>query len=188
MTFTRVVVVGVTMVFCVGVPFGSRLNAADDRNDRRVNGLADVVRNATANYRDVRAAEAAGYGSLGTCVTGPERGAMGVHFANGALLADDMVDPRRPELLVYEPRDGRMVLVAVEFIVIADAWNASHPDGEPPMVMGQHMQFVGEPNRYRLPGFYELHVWAWRENRFGTFVDWNPAVSCDEFVPDHSHH
>jgi hypothetical protein len=49
--------------------------------------------------------------------------------------------------------------------------------------MGQHFQFVGTPNRYRLPAFYELHVWAWRDNRFGTFVDWNPDVSCAEYNP-----
>jgi hypothetical protein len=24
-------------------------------------------------------------------------------------------------------------------------------------------------------------VWAWRENPNGTFVDWNPRVSCDGF-------
>jgi hypothetical protein len=50
--------------------------------------------------------------------------------------------------------------------------------------MGQHFQFVGTPNRYRLPAFYELHVWAWRDNSFGTFVDWNPDVSCAEFNPE----
>jgi hypothetical protein len=33
---------------------------------------------------------------------------------------------------------------------------------------------------YRLPAFYELHVWAWKDNRSGTFADWNPAVACDE--------
>ena len=30
-----------------------------------------------------------------------------------------------------------------------------------------------------LPALYELHVWAWRENPNGTYVDWNPRVSCD---------
>jgi hypothetical protein len=74
-------------------------------------------------------------------------------------------------------------LVGVEFLVLADAWNANHPDGAPPVLMGQHFQFVGTPNRYRLPAFYELHVWAWRDNAFGTFVDWNPAVSCAEYNP-----
>jgi hypothetical protein len=29
------------------------------------------------------------------------------------------------------------------------------------------------------PAFYELHVWAWRDNPHGAFVDWNPAVSCE---------
>jgi len=29
--------------------------------------------------------------------------------------------------------------------------------------MGQHFQFAGAPNRYRLPAFYELHVWAWKD-------------------------
>ncbi len=49
--------------------------------------------------------------------------------------------------------------------------------------MGQHFHFVGTPNRYRLPAFYELHVWAWRDNPGGDFVDWNPDVSCSEFQP-----
>ena len=94
-----------------------------------------------------------------------------------------LVDARAPELLIYERRGGRLHFVGVEFLVLADQWNASHPGGEPPVLMGQHFQFVGTPNRYRLPAFYELHVWAWRDNRFGTFVDWNPDVSCDEYNP-----
>jgi hypothetical protein len=28
-----------------------------------------------------------------------------------------------------------------------------------------------------------LHIWAWRDNPHGTFVDFNPNVSCDGFVP-----
>ena len=35
---------------------------------------------------------------------------------------------------------------------------------------------------FHLPGaaLYELHVWAWRDNPNGTYVDWNPKVSCEE--------
>jgi hypothetical protein len=40
------------------------------------------------------------------------------------------------------------------------------------------------PNRYGLPPFYELHVWARRNNLHGMFVDWNPAVSCEEYEGD----
>jgi hypothetical protein len=28
-----------------------------------------------------------------------------------------------------------------------------------------------------------LHIWAWRDNPHGAFVDFNPNVSCDGFVP-----
>jgi hypothetical protein len=37
---------------------------------------------------------------------------------------------------------------------------------------------VGAPNRYGIDAFYELHVWAWRDNPNGSFVDWNPNVHC----------
>jgi hypothetical protein len=40
----------------------------------------------------------------------------------------------------------------------------------------------GSPNRYGLPAFYELHVWAWRENPNGSFVDWHPHVICDGYT------
>ena len=41
------------------------------------------------------------------------------------------------------------------------------------------LHLLGAPNRYRADALYELHVWAWRDNPNGTFVDWNPRVSCD---------
>ena len=50
--------------------------------------------------------------------------------------------------------------------------------------MGQQAHLVGAPNRYGLDPFYELHVWALRPNVKGTFVDWNPAVSCAGFVAE----
>ena len=106
---------------------------------------------------------------------------MGIHYANGALIEDDMLDPQRPELLIYEQRGGRLRLVGVEFLVRAAQWDAAHP-GAPPVLMGQHFHYVGAPNRYGLPAFYELHVWAWRDNPNGMFVDWNPAVTCVEYT------
>jgi hypothetical protein len=159
---------------------GVRAESEHDKHDVPV-GLLKAVRDATQDFRDVRVAQNAGYTSLGSCVTGPERGAMGVHFARTELIGDGALDPSTPELLVYEPRDGRFRLVGVEFIVIAAQWDAAH--AEPPVLMGQHFNLVAAPNRYKLPAFYELHVWAWRDNPFGTFVDWNPDVSCAAFNP-----
>jgi hypothetical protein len=138
--------------------------------------LVERVRNATLRFTDVRRAVDAGYGQFLGCVSGPQEGAMGVHFVNGALVADGELDADQPEALIYEPTNGDFVLVGVEFIVVADAWHAHHP--LPPVLEGQAFQYNGSPNRYGLPPFYELHVWSARDNPHGTFVDWNTRVSC----------
>jgi hypothetical protein len=169
----------------VSCALASIASAGTDDRPKAAVGLVQEVRLATREFRDVNAAIAAGYGSLGSCVTGPERGAMGVHFANGALVGDGALDASRPELLLYEQRGGRLRLLGVEFLVIAADWHAGN--AAPPVLMGQHFQYVGSPNRYGLPPFYELHVWAWRDNAFGTFVDWNPEVSCDEYTGHDGH-
>jgi hypothetical protein len=142
--------------------------------------FADAVRQATAQFKDVRKAE--GYALLHGCVSGPQAGAMGIHFANGDLVGDGKLDAQHPEALLYEPKDGKLQLVAVEYVVLADAWNANN--SAPPVLMGQLFNYVGAPNRYGLPPFYELHVWAWKSNPDGMFADWNPRVSCEQFVGD----
>ena len=140
--------------------------------------LVQIVREDTHQFIDVNAAGPAGYGPAFGCVSGPDHGAMGIHYVNGALVGDGAVDAEHPEALIYEPVGNKLRLVGVEFIVFADAWNAGH--SAPPMLEGQAFQFVGSPNRYGLPAFYELHVWAWRENPNGAFVDWNNKVTCEK--------
>ena len=49
-------------------------------------------------------------------------------------------------------------------------------------LMGQLLHLFESPNRFGLPAFYTLHVWAWKENPNGTFVNWHPKVSCDGFT------
>src|SRR3546814_3909937 len=89
---------------------------------------------------------------------------MGLHYANGIRVGDGTLDANRPEVLVYEPlRGGRMQLVAVEYLVIAEAWDANNT--APPVLQGQLFHYQGSPNRYGLPAFYGLHVWAWKDNR-----------------------
>lgn len=53
----------------------------------------------------------------------------------------------------------------------------------PPVLMGHLAQYVGSPYRYALNAFYELHVWAWKDNPSGMFADWNPQVSCAGYAP-----
>ncbi len=139
--------------------------------------LVDLVRKSTWQFADVNAAGEAGYKPLFGCVSGPDHGAMGVHYINTTLVGDGEIDGKRPEAIIYEPTKDGMKLVGVEYIVDAAAWLAKH--SAPPMLEGQAFQLVGSPNRYGLPAFFELHVWAWRDNPNGAFVDWNNQVSCE---------
>jgi len=145
--------------------------------------LVQIVREATRPFIDVGAATAAGYGQFLGCVSGPDHGAMGVHYVNGALVGDGAIDATKPEALIYEFSHGRARLVGVEFIVDAATWLASH--GSAPVLEGQSFQLVDSPNRYGIPApFFELHVWAWRDNPNGAFVDWNDRVTCEGEQPE----
>jgi hypothetical protein len=140
--------------------------------------LVQVVRAATQQYLNVNNATAAGYAPFLGCVTGQDHGAMGVHYVNGALLSAGQIDASHPQALIYEPSaNGAMQLVGVEFIVFADSWLQSN-NNTPPVLDGQVFQFVDSPNRFNIPAFFELHVWAWRANPQGAYVDWNNKVTC----------
>jgi len=139
--------------------------------------LVQIVRDATKQFANVNVATAAGYQPFLGCVSGPDHGAMGNHYVNGALVGDGVLDASRPEVLIYEASGNGFQLVGVEFVVIADTWLAHHDT--PPVLEGQTFQFINSPNRYGLPAHFELHVWAWRDNPEGAFVDWNNKVSCE---------
>jgi hypothetical protein len=143
------------------------------------------VRRATAAFHRVDKAAEAGYelgwvnGSgvriVAGCVSHPTAGAMGYHYFNAALMADDTVDLRRPEVLVYAPAaDGDLKLVAVEWVARSAQ---SNPPGvsQAPSVLGMEMHILVPPPG---PAFYLMHAWVWAENPAGMFADWNPDVSC----------
>jgi hypothetical protein len=181
MKVKRVVIVGLTAVAVLvpaAITFATNSQPASPT-------LIQTVRDATRAFRDV--SNATGYASLGACVNSPEEGAMGIHYANFDLIGDGKVDGTTPELLIYEQRHGRLRLVGVEFLVLAADWDDPPPPDNPdgaPVLQGQLFNYVGAPNRYGLPAFYELHVWAWRDNPKGPFADFNPDVSCAEYVGD----
>lgn len=166
-----------TVLFVLATPAGAAA-AGTDMHDHDHGSLVQVVRTATQQFRtDPDVARDSGYSPFLGCVSGPQEGAMGVHFVNSTLVGDGELDAMHPEALIYEPMGDRYRLVGVEYIVLADAWHLHHDT--PPVLEGQVFQHNGSPNRYGLPAFYELHVWAWRENPHGAFVDWHPRVSCE---------
>ena len=141
------------------------------------------LRNATAPFHDIAKAQAAGYtvevADLAgiTCIADPGgAGTMGIHFLNLSLL-DDAINATTPELVIYAPGpDGELQLVAVEYLVLKAAWDASH--ASPPALFGETFHLVQAGNRYGLPAFYELHAWVWQPNPSGMFYEWNPRISC----------
>jgi hypothetical protein len=152
-------------------------------DDHPHGALVQAVRQATESFRDPAFAQAVGYTPLFGCVSGPDRGAMGQHFVNFSLVADGVLDAAHPELVIYESLpNGHLRLTGAEFLVLKDQWDAAH--AEPPQLMGQLFHLNDAPNRYRLPAFYSLHVWAWKENPFGAFANWHPHVSCESFSDD----
>jgi len=124
----------------------------------------DAVRNATAKFIDVAAAEAAGYHDIGLLV--PH---MGWHYMKDELV-DGKFDPTQPELLVYadDPCGGKRKLVAVEYAV--------------PLSLSKHapVGFVGRADEWDANQdfhLWTLHAWVFEFNPDGVFAPFNPRVN-----------
>ena len=149
-------------------------------HNSRASALIKIVRESTERFKDVSVAQAEGYVLQFGCVSGSDSGAMGLHFVNGDLVNTGVIDATHPQIVIYEPMpDGRLRLIGADYLVLADAWNAKNSG--PPQLMGQLFHLFESPNRFGLPAFYTLHVWAWKENPNGAFVNWHPNVSCEAF-------
>lgn len=165
-----------------------------------------ALRQATAAFHDVDKAIAAGYlPPTAECVVGPT-GAMGIHAVNPALAGDQVIDPLRPEVLLYEPKPGGAVkLVGVEYFQAAlvrnKATGAISPWFQPTPwsdaefeLVGPRPSALGQPFDGPMPGHepgmpwhYDLHVWAWTPNPDGDFAPFNPRVSCGAAAGGHAH-
>lgn len=141
--------------------------------------LVNKVRSVTSRFRNINVALDDGWVQATPCVSSPNQGAMGIHFIKPDRVHDGVLKSDEPEMLIYEPLPaGKFRLLGVEYLVIASEFAAKNPPGTAPSIDGHLANFVGEPNRYALPAFYEMHVWAWQDNRNGAFADFNSRVSC----------
>ena len=179
-TRPRIALVALLLVAAaVAVPSIIGLASAGDDHS-----LTAVVAQATARFHSLEAANDAGWtvqvkdkaGLI--CIDNQPVGGMGVHYANGSLLGDAVVDPTRPEALVYAPNaGGKPKLAALEYIVFASNWTKAGHSGAPEL-FGQKFFFTPEGNRFGLPPFWALHAWIWHPNPAGMFQPWNPVVHC----------
>jgi hypothetical protein len=144
------------------------------------------VREALDKYKDPVKAVHDGYWSTLGCITypkaggGPGRvpypaGGMGVHFVNFALVGQPL-DPLKPQVLVYEPVEDRLQLVAAEWLV-----PLAPGQQEPPQLFGQRFEGPMEGHEPLMPAglhHYDLHVWLWKDNPSGVFAPTNPRLRC----------
>jgi hypothetical protein len=141
--------------------------------------LLKQVRRATRAFHDVKAAAAAGYGPASPCEQDPKYGGMGYHWANPELIADGVLDPLRPEVLVYQPTPrGKLSLGAVEYFQV-DADQDLATDDDRPWLFGLPFDGPMLGHNPEMPIHYDLHVWLYRHNPAGMFAMWNPTVRCN---------
>lgn len=163
-----------------------------------------AVRHATARFHVASEAFAAGYTIPAgePCVAIPS-GAMGIHAPNPGLIADQALDPTRPELLLYLPKPGGggLRLLGVEylqFVLVRSApgaaptpwvspdfanpapWPAHYEVVSPaPQLFGQSFGDYHAGHTPTMPWHWDLHAWIWAHNPDGVFAPFNPAISCN---------
>lgn len=151
------------------VRYSANASLAAEMNPEVSHWLARL-RAATASFQRLDAAGQAGWETPITgCLELPGTGGMGYHYGNTGLI-DGVLDDVAPEPLVYEPqKNGRLRLVAVEYIV---PYTAVPRDADAPSLHGVALHHNDDF------GLWVLHAWIWKNNPAGLFEDLNPTVSC----------
>lgn len=148
-----------------------------------------AVRAALDKYKDPVTAIRDGYLSTVGCIDFPggttehaehgmtmdyKPGAMGVHFINMALVGPKL-DSTKPQVLLYEPVGGKLVLAGAEWFMPAQLSKT------PPTVLGHQLMGPMEGHAPIMPAelhHWDLHVWLYKTNPNGMFEPTNPAVKC----------
>ena len=146
----------------------------------------ETARAALAKYSDPFAAVKDGYFSTLACIDFPNGatdgtvvyppGAMGVHLLNPANIGP-VLDPAKPQVLIYEPVGDKLVLAAAEWFVPVQVAGATVP-----AIFGQTLAGPMDGHEPIMPvslRHYDLHVWLWKDNPRGMFTSTNAAVKCD---------
>jgi hypothetical protein len=129
------------------------------------------VRELMKKYKDVSVAEKDGYIPASPCEALPDVGAMGVHYLHPGTASDLVLDPSKPEVLLYVPTEDGLQLTGVEYFV-ADTGQAR------PSIVGQSFDGPMPGHNPQMPVHYDLHVWLFKHNNSGLFAQWNPRVKC----------
>ena len=129
--------VGFTPLFALAaITVVATLGVATDAGESPPDAL-QAAKAETARYHSVEQALKDGYSGVGEpCVEIPGA-AMGIHDVNGPLIADGVIDPERPEILLYAPdENGELHLVGVEYFQV-DADQNLATSGDRPSLFDQ---------------------------------------------------
>jgi hypothetical protein len=128
-----------------------------------------TLRRATASYHKVDNAIADGYVLVSDCEVRPGHSAAGLLYANMDNLMDGIIDPEKPEGLLYAPRENAPPkLMGVDLAIPYPLWL----EPQPPEFLG--VTFYPEDEF----GVWGLHVWIWGHNPEGMFAEGNPNITC----------
>ena len=158
-------------------PIDAVISQGHEEIDTETLELIAQIRGEVAAFHDIDKAIEAGYNPFLSCLLDEIEGGMGQHYVNAEVVGDGMVDPLRPEALVYEPRaDGSLILVALEYLVPLALWT----EDDPPVLFGHSFHEntkITEENPEAKPAWI-LHLWIGTHNPNGIFTDYNPTVFC----------
>jgi hypothetical protein len=158
----------------------------------RLTPVLDSARTTLARYQNVLTALGEGYLSTVACFEFPEAGhagataypagGMGVHLLNPALVGSPVLDPAKPQVLIYEPRGDTLKLVAAEWFVPVQS-----ADQAAPQIFGRTLDGPMDGHPPIMPAslrHWDLHVWLWKENPAGVYAPTNPALRCPPRSPN----
>ena len=143
------------------------------------------VKAALDKYRDPVAAVRDGYFSTLACIDFPRGGehsgdmsyppgGMGVHFLNVGLIGPQL-DTLHPQVLIYEPVQDTLRLVAAEWFM------PTQVSATRPRIFGRDLDGPMEGHAPIMPPeahHWDMHVWLWKANPNGMFSPTNSAVRC----------
>jgi hypothetical protein len=170
---------GLALLAVAASPVPARAQAAD------LTPELQKVRAALEKYQDPVVAVHDGYFSTVGCVHFPTAGGagrmpyptggMGVHFLNPGLIGP-VLDPMRPQILLYEPEGDKLRLVGAEWFIPLQTGIKGRPE-----LFGRPFDGPMEGHHPLMPSalhHYDLHVWLFKANPTGLFSPTNPSVQC----------
>jgi hypothetical protein len=185
----------VPLIAALALALGGGAATTASAQSNETSPALDSVRASLARYEDPIQAVHDGYFSTVGCIAFPKGeamnhaehepgatgnmaykpGAMGVHFLNPNLISATP-DPTKPNVLLYEPVGDKLRLVGAEwFVPLATGVK------ERPTLFGHPFDGPMEGHQPIMPAgltHYDLHVWLFKKNPYGMFVETNPAVKC----------